>query len=662
MSEVKGQAWLEVDEGAGHYDYIEKHDSTWIHWGTNWTTWGNAEVRVNTNGADVWYPSVYMHMNGSDRHLSTIQELSWHHFPAVNWVAGAALDYYLRLDGNDFANYQNELMIVDVEKQDVSGYLLNQPKQLVLQFSIDVGTNAGRELRRLWVRNDGTLQEGNGAGDIDYDQVRLYYETGAFFDFNGNEASENLWGDWGGDPTDNERWGNENLNGGAGIAIPSSGGNKLLCYVVIESFNASVVTGRNAHFKIETDGMSLDEFGVDHRFLVRIDEKRNANVLPLADCDPATDLIISEYVEGSSNNKAIEIANLTNSPINLGDYTILTYFNGSVTSSNPIPLNSIILQPNDVWVVVDYNAGAALATLADQVAPNFGMFNGNDAVVLFKNSTSSTIDIFGNIGCYPDNGLATNPDDGWTAGAAFQTVDRTLVRQPFVTTGINVDPLHTGNQSQTACPFPTLATEWIQFTTDIYSNLGYHEAEVPPSIIDQPDSQAICENQQVSFSVVAAGGIFPYNYQWWMNTGSGWLVVPNAPPYAGATGSTLTINPATISMDGYQFYCQVNNSPPSICFINSNTAFLTVNPIPVQPVTAASDRNNFCPDDAGEISLSVTGGSGNTLRWFSESCGGTLVGVGNPLIIPSPVVITTYFAWWENSCGNSSCVSTIVTV
>ena len=98
VREVKGQAWLEVDEGAGHYDYIEKHDSTWIQWGTNWTTWGNAEVRVNTNGADVWYPSVYMHMNGSDRHLSTIQELSLHHFPTVNWVAGAALDYYLRLD------------------------------------------------------------------------------------------------------------------------------------------------------------------------------------------------------------------------------------------------------------------------------------------------------------------------------------------------------------------------------------------------------------------------------------------------------------------------------------------------------------------------------------------------------------------------------------
>lgn len=43
----------------------------------------------------------------------------------------------------------------------------------------------------------------------------------------------------------------------------------------------------------------------------------------------AKDLIISEYVEGSSNNKAIEIYNGTGETVNLSDYSVELYLNGS---------------------------------------------------------------------------------------------------------------------------------------------------------------------------------------------------------------------------------------------------------------------------------------------------------------------------------------------
>ena len=44
-----------------------------------------------------------------------------------------------------------------------------------------------------------------------------------------------------------------------------------------------------------------------------------------------SDLFISEYVEGSSNNKAIEIFNGTGAPVDLaaGGYQVQLYFNGS---------------------------------------------------------------------------------------------------------------------------------------------------------------------------------------------------------------------------------------------------------------------------------------------------------------------------------------------
>jgi len=43
------------------------------------------------------------------------------------------------------------------------------------------------------------------------------------------------------------------------------------------------------------------------------------------------ELFISEYVEGWSNNKALEIYNPTNSPINLSGYFVSRYSNGSTT-------------------------------------------------------------------------------------------------------------------------------------------------------------------------------------------------------------------------------------------------------------------------------------------------------------------------------------------
>ena len=95
---------------------------------------------------------------------------------------------------------------------------------------------------------------------------------------------------------------------------------------------------------------------------------------------------------------------------------------------------------------------------------------------------------------------------------------------------------------------------------------------------------------------------------------------------------------------------------------SSDTASLTVNPLPVAPTSASVDRNNFCADDAATISLTASGGSGTTLAWYTGSCGGTAAGTGTPLVIASPTSTTTYYARWENTCGASSCASVTVTV
>ncbi|MGM0649737.1 MAG: gliding motility-associated C-terminal domain-containing protein, partial [Bacteroidota bacterium] len=84
--------------------------------------------------------------------------------------------------------------------------------------------------------------------------------------------------------------------------------------------------------------------------------------------------------------------------------------------------------------------------------------------------------------------------------------------------------------------------------------------------------------------------------------------------------------------------------------------------IPEAPDFVSSDDDDFCSGDAGTFNLSASGGSGDTLRWFTGSCGGTEIGTGSPLNINIPAVTTTYYARWENSCGISECDSTIVNI
>ena len=59
--------------------------------------------------------------------------------------------------------------------------------------------------------------------------------------------------------------------------------------------------------------------------------------------DAATDLIISEYIEGSSYNKALEIYNGTGAAIDLnaGDYDIQFFFNGSTSPGRTIARRSL---------------------------------------------------------------------------------------------------------------------------------------------------------------------------------------------------------------------------------------------------------------------------------------------------------------------------------
>lgn len=124
------------------------------------------------------------------------------------------------------------------------------------------------------------------------------------------------------------------------------------------------------------------------------------------------------------------------------------------------------------------------------------------------------------------------------------------------------------------------------------------------------------------------------------------------------SGSPLVVTPAASGT----YFAKARRISDNVSSSGCATVSVTVNPNPVAPASAGSDRNNFCASDPGNIVLTAAGGSGSTLRWFAGSCGAATLATGNGVSIPSPSVTTTYYARWETSCGNSTCASVTVTV
>jgi predicted extracellular nuclease len=100
-----------------------------------------------------------------------------------------------------------------------------------------------------------------------------------------------------------------------------------------------------------------------------------------------TQLFFSEYIEGSSNNKALEIFNGTGAAVDLaaGGYSVQMFFNGNSTAGLTINLTGTVAN-NDVYVLAQSSAVAAILAQADQTN-GAGWFNGDDAVVLRMGAT-----------------------------------------------------------------------------------------------------------------------------------------------------------------------------------------------------------------------------------------------------------------------------------
>ena len=248
-------------DGLGQYGYLEKDATTFARLNSN--TYGNIFqlfVRTFVNGNNVLtYGTAVNSCGGS----GIVQSTNNYNFGA-NAIAGQIAYTSVHADycggansygGNPnqvgFNERQHYLFDISDRPSDLSSSIVQMnagATNVVMSVRIDFGSVSSRVLQRFWIQNGGTLAE---ASEIANDGFKIYYEAATGSEtFNGNESVATLFGDYGGNATNNNQYGHDALN----IAIPSGG---LRIYVVLNRFNSCITTAKTAQVSLLNDGLNF---------------------------------------------------------------------------------------------------------------------------------------------------------------------------------------------------------------------------------------------------------------------------------------------------------------------------------------------------------------------------------------------------------------------
>ena len=180
----------------------------------------------------------------------------------------------------------------------------------------------------------------------------------------------------------------------------------------------------------------------------------------LADASP---LFFSEYAEGSSDNKYLEIYNSTETTVDLSNYALARVLNAPATVGEFEHWKAFdegsVIGPGDVYVIAHGSSDPLILAQADMIYSYLS--NGDDgyALVYGVEEDYQILDFLGDF-----NG---DPGSGWeVAGISDATKDQTLVRKFSVIQGNSDWALSAGTNTEDS--------EWIVFDQDEWSYLGTH--------------------------------------------------------------------------------------------------------------------------------------------------------------------------------------------
>ncbi|MCG8795956.1 endonuclease [Tenacibaculum finnmarkense] len=222
------------------------------------------------------------------------------------------------------------------------------------------------------------------------------------------------------------------------------------------------------------------------------------------------DLFISEYIEGSSNNKALEISNFTGNAINLEGYSLKKASNGGGWT-NTLTLSGV-LNNQKMYVIANSSATSALKNKAQLLDASVLSFNGNDAIGLFKENV--LIDVVGN-----------------PSSSAVFAKDKTLQRKASIKQASSIYD----------------ASQWNILSKDTFDGLSNHvlDADAPTPNIEEEVKEDIREDIKEEVAVtycVSTGKNANYEYIDKVAIGGIYNATKSNGGYADFTAQTASLN------------------------------------------------------------------------------------------------------------------------
>jgi predicted extracellular nuclease len=276
----------------------------------------------------------------------------------------------------------------------------------------------------------------------------------------------------------------------------------------------------------------------------------------------AGDLFISEYVEGTSFNKSLEIFNPSAASVDLAaqGYSVQVFSNGSTSPSLTVNLSGVV-GPGDVHVLTHPSADPAVP-FDQQAGVNW---NGNDAVVLRKSLTP--VDVIGQVG--------VDPGTEWGSGLT-STADNTLRRKASIVTG-------DANGADAFDP----AVEWEGFATNTFDGLGSHAITTGGDAAPSVSSTSPANNA----TGVATSADITINFSESVAAASGWYTI--SCPASGVHTAAQSGGPQSYTLN------------PDADFAEGETCTVTVTALNVTDTDADDPPNQMAANYAFSFTTSA---------------------------------------------------------
>lgn len=329
-----------------------------------------------------------------------------------------------------------------------------------------------------------------------------------------------------------------------------------------------------------------------------------------------SNLIISEYGEGSSNNKYVEIYNGTGAAVNLANYQLWRISNGGSWPEATLNLSGTLAN-GDVYIVAHGSANATIKAVADVTNSSFASFNGDDAVGLAESGV--LIDAVGTNGA--------DPGSGWdVAGTISGTANHTLVRKATICSP--------QTNWTTSAGTNTTDSEWIVLALNDWSNIHGHTE----------NCVACTEPTTITSSItMTATSTSTMDLTWTNGDGINRIVVMRAGnPVSGlpSDGSTYTANSA--------FGSGTDLGAGNFVVYNGNGTMTTVTGLTIGVTYhVAVFEYNCLPGSEDYLSTLTTNIANETI-----ACGGTPTTAASGVTFPSIGTNSLNISWTNGDGAN----------